>query len=109
MKPSIKTVEKMFSTLNVDITDVDKCVDQIETIFEVTEIEAYELAHQLKESTKMSNEIIRTSEVVAATEVTVCEICGHIGKFEDFLWCNPCNVIHCTHNSKCIEAHIHCN
>lgn len=51
MKPSIKTVEKMFSTLNVDTTDVDKCADQIETIFDITEIEAYELAQQLKEKT----------------------------------------------------------
>jgi hypothetical protein len=59
MKPSIKTLVKMFSTLNVedrciDFSDLDYYADQIETIFEVSEIEAYELAQQLKEKAHMS-------------------------------------------------------
>ena len=59
MKPSIKTLMRMFTSLNadesnVDFSDVDYHAEQIENIFEVTEIEAYELANQLKESTKMS-------------------------------------------------------
>ena len=57
----------------------------------------------------MANEMIRANAVDAELVDAVCEICGTKGMFKDFLWCNPCDVIHCTTNHGCIETHIHCN
>ena len=54
MKPSIEKLSTMFTKLNkeanaVPFSDVDYYANQIEIIFEVSEVEAYELAQQLKE------------------------------------------------------------
>jgi len=52
MKPSIEKLSTMFTRLStVPFSDVDYYANQIEIIFEVSEIEAYELAQQLKETT----------------------------------------------------------
>lgn len=51
MKPSIEKLSTMFTRLNttVPFSDVNYYANQIEIIFEVSEVEAYELAQQLKE------------------------------------------------------------
>jgi hypothetical protein len=57
------------------------------------------------------NSTIRNAKADAniEMELAVCEICGHEGNFEDFMWCNPCDVIHCTSNADCITAHLSCD
>ena len=59
MKPTIKRLVEMFTKLNtaVSFSDVDYYANQIEIIFEVSEVEAYELAQQLKETTMKTLEI----------------------------------------------------
>jgi hypothetical protein len=42
-----------------------------------------------------------------AEMVAICEICGKQGLFDDFLWCSPCDIIHCD-NVNCVDAHINC-
>ena len=70
MKPSIEKLSTMFTKLNttVPFSNVDYYANQIEIIFEVSEVEAYELAQQLKET------IVKTLQITGFKHVTTTGI-----------------------------------
>lgn len=70
MKPSIEKLSTMFTKLNttVPFSNVDYYANQIEIIFEVSEVEAYELVQQLKET------IVKTLQITGFKHVTTTGI-----------------------------------